>query len=102
MTINDLKAAIKNWLPDEEIVPADLKLCMKSLDVNCNGRIEQSEFIEVMNKFRATGLPIKEPAIRPATASKQVIRQELPEPEESNDYSNYDMNEVVKEIEMLL
>lgn len=95
MTTSDLKAAIKKWLPNEEIAPADLKLCMITLDVNHNGEIKQSEFIEVMNKFRATGLPIEEPAKGPTAASGEAIGQEIPETEQSNDYSNYDMNEVV-------
>jgi len=63
--------------------------------------IEKSEFIELMNKFRTNGLPIEEPPKRPTTASNQAVKQEIPQTEQSNDYSNYDMNEVVKELERL-
>lgn len=54
--VNELKNAIQNLLPTDEIKPADFKMLMMAFDVNRNGRIEEAEFINAFVKARENSL----------------------------------------------
>ena len=52
ITIDELKAAMKELLPEENLSMAEIMKIMRTFDVNKNGKIEQGEFIDVFLKAR--------------------------------------------------
>lgn len=52
ITPDELRIAIKNLLPDDELTPADFKMTMLAFDTNRNGRIDENEFIKCITNAR--------------------------------------------------
>lgn len=52
ITPDELRIAIKNLLPDDELTPADFKMTMLAFDTNRNGRIDEDEFIKCITNAR--------------------------------------------------
>ena len=54
ITVDELRMAIKNLLPNDTLSPADLKMTMIAFDANKNGSIDENEFIAAITKARET------------------------------------------------
>lgn len=57
VTVAELKSALQIFLQGEEIKPAEFKMILMALDTNRNGRVEQQEFIQVMDDVRRRNKP---------------------------------------------
>lgn len=60
VTLDELKDSIKRLIPGETLSLVDLNKIMAAFDVNQNGVIEESEFIELIEKARNSNLTIIE------------------------------------------
>ena len=60
VTMDELRQAIKNLVPDEDLSLADLKNVCKAIDVNGNGVIEEEEFIKVFADARKQNVTVIE------------------------------------------
>lgn len=60
VAVDELKESIKRLIPEEALNLVELKKIMIAFDRNNNGLIEESEFIELIEKARNSNLTIVE------------------------------------------
>ena len=54
ITLEELKASIMKFLPEEDMSLLDMNQIMDAFDVNKNGEIDEAEYIQAFNDARNT------------------------------------------------